>query len=88
MALHVSKTQTKHLYIPFDQRGDEVKDPVELTIRTLLPQEQAILDDTLTRIFQDHSVTVNQGSYNYQVCKIALINWTNVLDFPFLILLR
>jgi len=80
MALNVSKTQTKHPYIPYDQRGEEVKDPVELTIRTLLPQEQATLDDMLTRVYQDQSVSINQGSYNYQVCKVALVNWTNVSD--------
>jgi len=80
MAIQVSKTTTPHKYVPYNQRGDEVKDPVVLTIRGLIPKESAALDDTLTRIYQDQSISINQGSYNYEVVRAALLSWTNVND--------
>lgn len=69
-------SEDTHEYVPITQRGTE--NPFSVTIRQLKPQELAKLDDTLTQINSDQSLTLKAGQFSYNILRVGIVNWSNL----------
>jgi len=80
MALIIKRNayETIHTYVVLAER--EAKDPFTVEIKLIKSKDMAKLDDGLTQINNDQSVTLCSGSYNFNLLKKGLVNWKNLVD--------
>lgn len=77
MALEAFTTSTgTYEYVPVTQRGTEK--PFTVTVRQLKPLELAKLEDTLTQINRDQSLTLKSGQFSYNILRVGIVNWANL----------
>lgn len=79
MALVVkSGAQETLKYVISGERG-ETK-PFTVTLQVIKTRVFAGIEDIITKVNQDQSITINTGTYNYRVAKVGITDWVNMLD--------
>lgn len=80
MALIINTQNTDKIfqYILLSER--EEQSPFTLDIQPLKTKTLARLEDDITQINQNKSITIRTGSFNIKVFKVAVKAWYNLLD--------
>ena len=79
MALVVkSGAQETLKYVISGERAE--KKPFSVTLQVIKTRVFAGIEDIITKVNQDQSITINTGTYNYRVAKVGILDWDNMVD--------
>lgn len=65
-------------YIPLDQKGDS--EPFYVTIKPIQSRDLIRLQDNVILRDSEDKISMRTGSYNLNVCKLAVVGWGNLVD--------
>jgi len=67
-------------YVILSERDPKEKNPFSVQLKLINSRNLAKLDDGLTKINDDQTVTLCSGSYNFNLLKRSLYGWKNLND--------